>query len=296
MTLEVWGPRFVTPWGNVFSGSEPPLVVLPDPTGEGRAPADVIVNGRAEFRRGGQSPVLQAGDVLCNPLGEGVFLVPSPQTPRWTLRRAPDEPREAALELLERQAGLSGVELSAPRAAQLLGAARAWLLGSLRCQWHRGFVVEARWSSAATVRDSMAWHLWQVLASPAGVGLERFSGTPVDAADLKATLEVVLGFPAPRLKEVVLEQAAAFDEQVLSGVTVRRAPLPWLRVDAAALPKGVTVEGATNRPRLRWRQLHEVCVNGQQPEDRCLWHDGLWLELRGGDQVTWPGGALTVAA
>ncbi len=80
-----------------------------------------------------------------------------------------------------------------------------------------------------------------------------------------------------------------------AGVLIRRAPLPWLKVERSGAPsEHLTLEGATNRLRVRWRQLVEVKVNGVTPEDRCLWHDGLWLEVRDGDEVTWPGGALRV--
>ena len=293
--LEVWGPRFVQPWCNVFAGAVAPQVVLPDAAGEHRAPADVVVNGRAEFRRGGHSPVLQGGDVLFNPLGEAAYRVPLERVPVWKLERSPAIGREEALGLLERQAALAGVDLGSPDARQLLGASRAWRLGSLRGEWHRGFLVEARWSAAGTVRASMAWHLWQVLASPAGVGLERFVGTPVDAADVEATLVVVEGFPAPRLREVVFETVARIEGRAVAGVDVRRVPLPWLVVETSGpWPEGVFLEGPTNQPRLKWRQLVELQVNGQTPGDRCLWHDGLWLELRAGDRVEWSGGHAMV--
>lgn len=295
MTLEAWGPRFVQPWGNCFAGAVPPQVVLPDEGGEGRAPSDVIVNGRAEFRRGGQSPVLRPGDVVCNPLGEATFRVPTEQAPRWQVERAPAGDRTTVRERLERQAAMAQVSLEVPEARALLGAARAWLLGSLRCEWDRGFVVSARWSSAGTVRDSMAWHLWQVLASPAGFLLERFFGTPVDAEDVRAVLEVIELFPAPRLREVVFETNERIDAAVLSGVQVRRVPLPWLSVErAGATSEHVVVEGATNRLRVKWRQLVEVLINGRTPGDRCLWHDGLWVELRSGDEVSWGTGSLRV--
>ncbi|MFZ5442775.1 MAG: hypothetical protein ACOZQL_22385 [Myxococcota bacterium] len=297
MTLEVWAPRFVQPWANCFAGALPPQVVFPDEGGEQRAPADVMVNGRAEFRRAGQEPILQPGDVLSNPLGEALFRVPTEKSPRWQVARRPEGDRSDLLSLLERQAAMAELDLSAPDARQLLGAARAWRLGALRCTWERGFVISARWSSAATVHDSMAWHLWQLLASPAGFGLETFSGTPVDAADVQATLDVVARFPAPRLREVVFETNERLVPVLRVGVQVKRAPLPWLRVERSGTPsEHVTLDGATNRLRVRWRQLVEVKVNGHTPDDRCLWHDGLWVELRDGDEVSWPGGGLRVTA
>jgi hypothetical protein len=45
---------------------------------------------------------------------------------------------------------------------------------------------------------------------------------------------------------------------------------------------------------VKWRQLVEVLINGRTPGDRCLWHDGLWVELRSGDEVSWGTGALRV--
>ncbi len=296
MMLEVWGPRFGQPWGNCFGGVDPARVRVPDEGGTRQAPTDVIVNGRAEFRPAGQGPTLQPGDVLFNPLSEATFRVPLENTPAWHVERRLEGARSDWLSLLERQANLAQLDLSAPRAQALLGASRAWLLGSLRCEWHRGFVVGARWSSAGTVRDSMAWHLWQLLTSPAGFGLEHFSGTPVDVDDLQATREVVAAFPAPRLREVVFETNEPFDAEHLSGTRLRRAPLPWLRVDARGEPSAhVTVGGSSQRPRVAWRQLVEVRVNEQTPNDRCLWHEGLWVELRAGDVVTWPGGGLHVS-
>jgi hypothetical protein len=268
---------------------------LPDEAGEGRAPSDVIVNGRAEFRRAGQSPVLRPGDVVSNPLGEATFRVPTEQSPRWQVERAPAGERTVLRERLERQAAMANVGLDAPDARLLLGAARAWLLGALRCEWDRGFVVSARWSSAGTVRDSMAWHLWQLLSSPAGFLLERFFGTPVDAEDVRAVLEVIEQFPAPRLREVTFETNERLDAAVRSGVQVRRLPLPWLTVEReGVVPEQLVVEGATNRLKVKWRQLVEVSINGRTPGDRCLWHDGLWVELRSGDEVSWGAGSLRV--
>ncbi len=289
VTLEVWGPRFVPVWANVFAGGEAPLVVLPD-EGTRRAPADVIVNGRAEFRRAGDEPVLQPGDVLSNPLSDATFRVPLARQPVWSARR-----EQLSLSLLERQAQLAGLQLAPGEPRWLLGAARAWRVGALRCQWEGPFVTAARWSWANTARASMAWHLWQVLASPAGFALERFAGTPVDEEDLRALLEVVQRFPAPRLRLLELETNAPWETRVVAGVTLRRTSLPWLRVEGA-LPAGVTVAGSSTRPVLRWRQVLDLRINGASPTDHCLWHDGLALELRAGDVLSWPGGAASVVS
>ncbi|MFZ5438511.1 MAG: hypothetical protein ACOZQL_00815 [Myxococcota bacterium] len=230
--------------------------------------------------------------------GDDVVLrAPAPLLPRWELSRRPDTPREDFFGLLERQAALAGVELATPHPRHLLGAARAWRLGALRCEWHRGFVVAARWSSAATVRDSMAWHLWQLLASPAGVGLETFRGTPVDTADVEATLEVVRDFPSPRLREVVFETNERLELPTLGSIALRREPLPWLRVERPeVLPEHLALAGPSNRLRVGWRQLLSVRLNGQTPDDGCVWHEGLWVELRDGDVVSWPEGELRVRA
>lgn len=296
MTLEAWGPRVIPSWSNVFGGAAAPLVLVPDATGEGRAPADVIVNGRAEYNRHGREPVLAPGDVLWNPGSEVVFRKPAERVPKWTLARAPEAPREEALGLLERQASLAGHDLSTPDPRLLLGAARAWLLGCMRGEWHRGFLVSARWSPATTIVSSMSWHLWQLLSSPAGGALESFAGTPVDAADLEATLDVAARFPAPRLRELVFETNERVELRAVPEVSVRRVPLPWLTLEwqGDVAEQHLTVEGPTNRPLVRWRQLLAVHVNGRTPDDRCLWHDGLALELREGDVVTWPGGSLRV--
>jgi hypothetical protein len=287
--LEVWGPKFVSPWTNAFCGKAP-LVVVPDILGEGRAPADVVVNGRAEFRRSGEEPLLAPGDVLCNPRSEAVFRVPSGRTPVWRTERATHLERD---EYLNRLAQLGGDLLSPEQPQLLLGAARAWRLGSLRCEWTGPFVTSARWSWANTTPNSMSWHLWQLLASPAGFATERFSGTPVDDEDFAQLVDVVEQFPAPRLLEVVVESNQAFETSSRAGITLRRAALPWLRVEGE-LPRGVGVEGPTNRPVLRWRQLTELRLNGRTPDDRCLWHDGLAIELREGDVVSWSDGEATL--
>lgn len=237
--------------------------------------------------------MLEPGDLVHETVGESVLRVPLAVSPRWELRRTPDQPRDDFFGLLQRQASLAQVQLSTPHPRMLLGAARAWRLGSLRCEWHGGFVVSARWSSGWTVRDSMAWHLWHLLASPAGVGLERFSGTPVDAADFGQTLEVIRDFPAPRLREVCFETTERLEPpRVVAGVAVERRPLGWLEIEHSPLPEHVAIAGPSNRLRIGWRQLVDVRVNGHTPGDCCVWHSGLWVELRAGDEVTWPGGGL----
>jgi hypothetical protein len=288
LMLEVWGPRFVSPWANACVATVP-LVVVPDERGEKRAPADVIVNGRAEFRRAGDEPVLLEGDVLSNPLSDATFRVPTAQRPAWRVERATHLDRDEYLGLLERQAALTEFQMSSNEPRLLLGAARAFRLGALRCVWHGPFVTAARWSWTNTTPASMSWHLWQLLASPAGFALERFSGTPHDDTDFAQLIEVIERFPAPRLNEVTIESNQSFETSSPAGVTLRRAPLPWLRIDGE-LPTGVSVESPSNRPLLKWRQLIALRINGRTPDDRCLWHDGLAVELREGDVISWAGG------
>jgi hypothetical protein len=279
----------------VFSGDVTPLEIeLESSQGEGRALPDMIVNGRAEYRRSGDAPLLEPGDVLHETAEDCVYRVPLVRAPRWSLTKGSERTRDDFFELLERQAALAEVDFGQPHARHLFGAARAYLLGALRCEWHRGFVVSARWSPALTTPASMAWHLWNLLASPAGVGLERFSGTPVDQADLDETAHVAMTFPSPRLRQVRFETNERLTLPASGrGVQFERAPLRWLDVERSGpLPEHVVVDGPTSRPRVHWRQLLEVRVNGRTPGDRCLWHSGLWVELRLGDEVTWPGGWL----
>jgi hypothetical protein len=140
----------------------------------------------------------------------------------------------------------------------------------------------------------MSWHLWHLLASPAGVGLEQFSGTPRDQADLDDTVLVASSFAPPRLRKILFEtNERLVVPSPMRGVQFERVALRWLDVERSGpLPEQLTVEGPTSRPRVHWRQLVEVRVNGHAPDDRCLWHSGLWVELRLGDDVTWPGGWL----
>jgi hypothetical protein len=211
--------------------------------------------------------------------------VPTPLSPRWASEYVPDEPRERFLSRLEAAAQGTGWSFAQPEARHLLGAARAFAIGALRGTWSGGFLVEARWAPAATVRASMAWHLWQVLSSPAGFALERFSGTPVDAEDAAAVNEVVREFPAARLREVVLELGVPLALPERSGSLVRDAALPWLTLDGP-LPAEVRLDGPSRRPRLVWRQHGPaVSINGRSIDDRCVWSEPLWLELRQGDVV-----------
>ena len=294
LVLETWAPAHVWPWGNLCAGASAPLTLAPDDTGQHRAPADVMVNGRMESWPFGKSPVLAPGDVLANPGGEVCFRVPTPLTPCWPSAYAADEPREEFLARLDSAVAGTGWSMAKPDARHLLGAARAWRIGALRGRWERGFLVEARLAPAATLRTSMAWHLWQLLASPAGFALERFSGTPSDADDAAAVVDVVRAFPAARLKDVVLEVAQPLP--ALEDPHVRQVPLPWLTLDGE-LPADVRLDGGSRRPRLMWRQLGPpVSVNGHTFDDRCVWNEPLWLELREGDVVNVASTRNTVSA
>ncbi|GMU61248.1 MAG: hypothetical protein AMXMBFR34_30110 [Myxococcaceae bacterium] len=266
------------------TGVAAPLVLVPDETGEHRSPTDVVVNGRFESWPLTRCPFLVPGDVLCNLDGEVAFRVPTALTPEWKSERCVETPRDEYLQRLEREAARARWSLAAPDPRMLLGAARAWRVGALRTTWAGGFVVEARWAPAATVRTSLALHLWQLLASPAGFALERFSGTPVDDADRAEVLQVVRNFPSPRLRELVLEEAPPFESCAVAGVSVHREGLPWLELDGA-LPQGVSVSGPSPRLRVTWTQPAGLRLNEGRADDRCVWSEPLWAELRAGDTL-----------